>query len=165
MSSQKEKIAFQIYFIRDPSVSVSPSHLCSFQTPVIERNADTKVMTDVYCVFQVLMIQSCQPFDDIDPARGFDAKVTSPPLSESRYIEVRRENTVLMLAAGMGSRAKRGAFTGAVAAQLRKLTEDDEKMDLHVLYTKAVKMMKQKDPQCEEQKPEFRSTLLDTLKI
>ena len=68
-----------------------------------------------------------------------------------RHIVLTREHTVLLLATVTGGVAYRGAFTSAVADQIRAA---DGKTDICTMFCKAAKNLS-----CEKQCPEFRMTL------
>ena len=69
------------------------------------------------------------------------------------HIVLRRPHTVLLLATLTGGLAIRGAFTGALADQIRAA---DGKTDIYRMFNSAADNMIRFNPACENQRPEMR---------
>ena len=82
--------------------------------------------------------------------------VAADPL-RNMHIVLTRPHTVLLLATVTGGVAHRGAFTSAVADQIRAT---DGKTDICTMFCKAAKNLS-----CEKQCPEFRMTLSKMLAL
>ena len=110
-----------------------------------------------------MVIQACQVFStygvlpsqrsESDPATP--SQVTDP--HNNKHIVLRRPHTVLLLATVTGGLAIRGAFTGALADQIRV---SDGKTDIYCMFNRAVNSMIRNEPACVEldQIPEIRAT-------
>ena len=77
---------------------------------------------------------------------------------KNTHLILNRPHTVLLLATMRDGYAKRGAYTGALAAELRKT---DNKTDIHQMHARAVTHLT--NTQGETQYPELRSTLTKIL--
>ena len=99
---------------------------------------------------QSLATQMTQPIEGSSepdapvPSRGVDPH-------HNKHIVLRRRHTALLMATVTGGIAYRGAFTGAIADELR---EADGKKDICSMYIRAAAA-----PACRDQCPEFRMTL------
>lgn len=91
-------------------------------------------------------------------AGAVDAARVDP--ADKKHIILTRPHTLLLLATTRGGNAVRGAYTGALANQIRKA---DGKTDMFSMHTTAVNEMKSKDPKTHNQHPEMRSTLAKDL--
>lgn len=78
---------------------------------------------------------------------------------DNKHIVLTRPNTVLLMATVTGGEAIRGAYTGAIAKQIRKA---DGKTDIHEMHTQAVNQMMKNGKQAgsTHQIPEYRDTLM-----
>ena len=100
-----------------------------------------------------MVIQACQVFStygvvpsqpsESDPATP--SQVTDP--HNNKHIVLRRPHTVLLLATVTGGLAIRGAFTGALADQIRV---SDGKTVIYCMFNKAVNSMIRNEPACVE---------------
>ena len=109
-----------------------------------------------------MVIQACQlsPLDGMyvtaqQGDESLDAPVphrTEDP-HYNKHIVLTRPHTILMLATVTGGEAIRGAFTGALAHQI---LESDGKIDIGIVFDKAVRKMKKDEPLCSNQWPELR---------
>jgi hypothetical protein len=109
----------------------------------------------------VIIIQACQIFTthgvvqpqeyESDPATP--SQVNDP--HSNKHIVLRRPHTVLLLATVTGGLAIRGAFTGALADQIRAA---DGKTDIYSMFNRAVNSMIRNEPACVGQTPEIRAT-------
>ena len=110
-----------------------------------------------------MVIQACQLFSsygvlpsqpsESDPATP--SQLTDP--HNNKHIVLIRPHTVLLLATVTGGLAIRGAFTGALADQIRV---SDGKTDIYCMFNRAVNSMMRNEPACVElgQVPEFKAT-------
>ena len=73
----------------------------------------------------------------------------------NKHILLRRPHTVLLLATVTGGIAIRGAFTGALADQIRAA---NGKTDIYTMFNRAVNRMIRNDAACRDQRPEMRIT-------
>ena len=96
---------------------------------------------------QVLLIQACQT------SHTHSARVST---LYDQHMQLTRPNTVLLLATLTGGRAVRGAFSGAMADQIKAA---DGKRDIYQMFAKACKQMRKNYRNSEIQTPELRSTL------
>lgn len=104
-----------------------------------------------------MLVQACQVASPIQGNSSYDpAPVQLSDKDRNQHITLLRPETVLLLATVRGGKAKRGAFTGAMADEFR---EADGKKDIGYMFDSAVYKLKQ-DPDCESicQCPEFRKT-------
>ena len=86
-----------------------------------------------------------------DPA---PVQISDP--QKDTHITLTRTHTVLLLATVRGGKARRGAFTGAMADQFRYA---DGKTDISVMFDRASKIIDEReDCQYVGQCPEFRKT-------
>ena len=110
-----------------------------------------------------MVIQACQVFrtHGVVPSQPSEStpatpsQVTDP--HNNKHIVLRRPHTMLLLATVTGGLAIRGAFTGALADQIRA---SDGKTDIYCMFNKAVNSMIRNEPACVElgQIPEIRAT-------
>ena len=84
-----------------------------------------------------------------DPA--LPSQTTDPHLN--KHVVLTRPHTVLVLSTVTGGEAIRGAFTGAIADQIRK---SDGNTSISDLFDRAVGNMKKSEPMCADQWPEMR---------
>ena len=82
------------------------------------------------------------------------------PREESTHITLRRKHSYLLLSSVIGGASVRGAYTGALAEQFQKA---DGKTDIFQMIKMAKLQMQKKHPECENQVPETRDTLMKNL--
>ena len=100
-----------------------------------------------------MLLQACQVADDSQLAKYTTSKSHDPaptslsdPLS-NQHITLTRPHTVLLLATVTGGLAIRGAFTGALADQIRV---SDGKTVIYCMFNKAVNSMIRNELACVE---------------
>lgn len=114
------------------------------------------------------MVQACQQLvtegigssqlQESDPA--IPSGVPSADIQHNKHIVLTRPHTVLLMGTVTGGEAVRGAFTGAVANQIRN--SDGEK-EVGKMFSLAAYEMKRREAMSIEQQPEMRSTTDKTL--
>ena len=105
-----------------------------------------------------MVVQACQIFTTHGVVTHQPEEYESDPATPShvidphnnKHIVLRRPHTVLLLATVTGGLAIRGAFTGALADQIRAA---DGKTDIYTMFNRAVDNMN-----THEQRPEMRIT-------
>ena len=105
-----------------------------------------------------MLIQACQDNSSLAEVLGTDTAVPtsiSDPL-QNQHVKLQRPDTVLMLASVREGKALRGAFTGAIADELRSA---DGKKDIFKMFQRASRTVAT-DPECMkvDQHPELRAT-------
>lgn len=105
------------------------------------------------------MVQACQHDDQIASPPPVDCDMAYRASSvENTHLVLNRPHSVLLIAAIRGSYAKREAYTGALAAELRKA---DSKTDISDMHTRAaIEMWRHYG---EQFVPEMRTTLMKKL--
>ena len=88
----------------------------------------------------------------------FDARGGHPPTQVT--VELRRPHTLLLMSTVAGGGAKRGLFTGAIAAALRQ--SKAKQINVYEMFEKAVQRV---EHESTEQTAEMRSTLKKSLII
>ena len=114
---------------------------------------------DIHYFFQVFLIQACQAFECDTPAVQQEEHDMANACSSSddyKQVVLTRPHSALLLSTVINGKAKRGAFTGAMAEQIRNA---DGRTDIHTIFNRAVLCMEMTNPDCKQQVPEFRSTL------
>ena len=110
-----------------------------------------------------MVIQACQVFrtHGVVPSQPSEStpatpsQVTDP--HNNKHIVLRRPHTMLLLATVTGGLAIRGAFTGALADQIKA---SDGKTDIYCMFNRAMNIMIRNEAACAElgQVPEIRAT-------
>ena len=115
-----------------------------------------------------MVVQACQIFATHGVVTHQPEEYESDPATPShvidphnnKHIVLRRPHTVLLLATVTGGLAIRGAFTGALADQIRAA---DGKTDIYTMFNRAVDNMIRNDAACSDQVPEMRNTTRKSL--
>ena len=107
-----------------------------------------------------MLIQACQQSQDFSyiPVSSDMARRGSP--EENTHIILNRPHTVLLLASMRDGFAARGAYTDAIAQELRLARN---KLDIQLIHSQAVKQLQ--DNYGDDQTPELRSTLKKRLLV
>ena len=87
-----------------------------------------------------------------------DARAGYP--TESKVVTLKRPHTLLLIASVTGGYAKRGAYSCAFAEQMGLA---DGVISITDMETKARTEMLKNDPECKDQTPDMRNTLMKKL--
>lgn len=101
-----------------------------------------------------MIVQACQGSQPTIQSMYLDANRVDP--KSSKYIELTRPHTALLMATVMGGAAVRGVYTRAIADQIKNA---DGITDITLMHKRAVRAMRGLSEECTHQVPELRDTL------
>ena len=114
-----------------------------------------------FLCFQIAIIEACQIYNSANAstaARFNDA--SRGPREDSTDIILCRKHSYLLLSSVIGGASVREAYTGALAEQFQMA---DGKTDIFQMTRMAKLQMQKRHPECKNQVPETRETLMKNL--
>lgn len=118
-------------------------------------------MIDFALLFQAFIIQACQsvrnPVQDKtgETSNSKDVNCVNRGRGADKHATLKRKHTALFMATVEGGVAVRGAYTTAMADQIKKADGITDVIQMHTRAVKAMEII----PECASQVPEQRSTL------